>query len=746
MPDTAPSLVSHGNREDLSLATRLNKLGQRCGISYELRAGRDNLWVVACHGEADIAALRCGVGAPIEGEPSLSVIDDECICDWRSSLGAVRLKVTLPKNAEMAIRCTTSFLPARDARLSPMRDLFGAEGCTGEVHTTQRGLRTGVLYGSYKTPCAASVLYLQDFSSLTDFFELTQTSPAETVGGTLEEGGFLAPLSAGCTLPNSREFVLSDAFLAVVPGTYPRPNEIAGQYFDLLADIYLALQRPPVSYHNWPERAGRTMRDLCISPSCTYERGGNRYIMPYVGDTSKPPESMVQLTVLVNTLEYEDWRGFRGPLSATLLSGFERFYDPRVGSVVRWLPGEDFGEQSEENMDHESMDSWYLYHSLFNVSRLATLGNRKAREIFQKSLPFAVRVGRRFDYRWPIFFNLKTLAIVRPESAPGKGGERDVAGLYALVMLHAHEMFGEAEYLEEAKRAVAAMDSLGFQLGYQMNTTGFGAEATLRLWLLTKDRAYLEISELCLANIFDNMWIWKCDYGSARNHRAFFGLFPLHDAPYLAAYEEMEAHAKFHDYMALGGSDIRPSIRLLLGEYQKYSLDRGWFYYPDSLPIDGVVGKSRNGKIERALSVPLEDLQDGRKPSGEVGQELYGSGLAFIYSTRHYVRLESANSMLYCTYPIYGFAVKARRNVSVVTFCVGGEKRGDCELRIVPMDAEKPVPTIFIKKNGRSGNLKGAMTVEGHASYCLTGDTAYEIRLTPATKKPPASYRRTRSA
>ena len=89
--------------------------------------------------------------------------------------------------------------------------------------------------------------------------------------------------------------------------------------------------------------------------------------MPYVGDSSKPPESMVQLTVLANTLEYEAWRGSRGPLSAGLLNGFDKFYDSKIGSVVRWLPGESFGEQSEEHMDHESMDSWYLYHSLFNA-------------------------------------------------------------------------------------------------------------------------------------------------------------------------------------------------------------------------------------------------------------------------------------------------------------------------------------------------------------------------------------------
>ena len=401
---TFPPTSNRRAYEDLRSATRIANLGERSDVRYELRAGRENIWVVAGSRRADLLALRCGVGVLIDGEPSVTRVANGWTCDWLTELGAVRLKVAFPQASERAIRCATSFLPARDMCLAPMRDLFGPEGATGEVHTTQRGLRTGIFYASYKTPHVASVLYLQDFSSLTELFELTQKTPADTVGGTLEEGGFRGPFDGQAVLRGSHELTLSDAFLAVAPDRYPAPNELAGQYLDLLADVYLALERPPTTYHDWPDRARRTMRDLCLSRSCTYERDGQRYVMPYVGDRSKPPESMVQLTVLVNSVEYESWRGSRGPLSAELLGGFEKFYDSKMGSVVRWLPGESFGEQSEEHMDHESMDSWYLYHSLFNVSRLATLGNRAARAILQKSLAFAVRVARRFDYRWPIFF------------------------------------------------------------------------------------------------------------------------------------------------------------------------------------------------------------------------------------------------------------------------------------------------------------------------------------------------------
>jgi len=91
---------------------------------------------------------------------------------------------------------------------------------------------------------------------------------------------------------------------------------------------------------------------------------------------------------------------------------------------------------------------------------------------------------------------------------------------------------------------------------------------------------------------------------ACQRYPTFFGLFPLHDAPYLAAYEELEAQAKFHEYLLLGGDDVRPSLKLLLAEYQKYALDRAWLYYPDALPAGALAPSQRNGSIERSLCVP----------------------------------------------------------------------------------------------------------------------------------------------
>jgi hypothetical protein len=39
--------------------------------------------------------------------------------------------------------------------------------------------------------------------------------------------------------------------------------------------------------------------------------------------------------------------------------------------------------------------------------------------------------------QWPVFYQLKTLKVLRAEFAPGKAYEHDVPGLYAQVMLQA---------------------------------------------------------------------------------------------------------------------------------------------------------------------------------------------------------------------------------------------------------------------------------------------------------------------
>jgi len=358
------------------------------------------------------------------------------------------------------------------------------------------------------------------------------------------------------------------------------------------------------------------------------------------------------------------------------------------------------------------MDSWYLYHVLFNLTRLAALGRAGARELLERSLPYAIRVARRFAYRWPIFFDLATLDVIQAEAAKGSGGENDVSGLYALVLLHAYELFGRREYLDEARRAADAMEGFGFGLSYQTNTTGFAAEAAIRLWKITGEPRYYDLTLVALADIFGNMALWEPRYGNAVHYSTYFGLYPLRGAPYISAYEETEALAKFHNLLAMAGADLPASVTLLVAEFAKWLVSRGWNYYPDDLPGSMLAPKARNGKVRRQLSVPLEDLQDGMLPSGQVGQEIYGAGLALVCATRHFVRLPGREALLFCEYPL--------ESTGPGRFRVCGDPALSCAVRLIPSGADAIVPEDLVAVRG-SKRHKTHRSVEGHVMLEVRG-------------------------
>jgi hypothetical protein len=728
-----PDSVSASDvRADLRDARDLCPVQSTGGIDVRAAAGKRNVWLIFTLGKADALALRVGPNVgEIHSIGQSTNSDGSLVFEFLTPLGAARAKVVSPIAGKPAVRCTTSLIPSADTTITYWpRDLYALNSSSGVLHTFQRGLRTGIVFGTTDSPVPFTFFYMQNFSALTEYFSASKRSPADTVAGSWPEFGYAPPAGPDCVLPKAREIVVSDAYLSLSLGACDRAHA-AGRYLDMLAEIYLALDRPPVAYHDWPSRADATLAGLTLSSVCTYERAGRRYLMPYVADDTKPPESMVQFTLAVNLAEYDAWRGEKSALSKALAATASSFYHEGLRSLVRWLPDEQFApSQSEDNMNHTTMDSWYLCHALFNVFRIGQEGDAKAMAVFENSLPYLIRVARRFDYRWPIFFNLETLDVIRAEAEPGRGGEKDVAGLYALVMIHAFETLGNNEYLQEAEGALARLHGLGFDLAYQLNTTGFAAEAAMRLWKRTQKREYLELSELCMANIFDNMWLWQCDYGNALHYRTFFGLFPLRDAPYLAAFEELEAHAKFQEYLALGGPDVRPSLRLLIAEFQKYSLDRAWYYYPDALPLDVVSGSPRNGRIERWLSVPLEDLQDGQEISGQVGQELYGAGLAFVLTSRHYAKLRDS-VIAYCNYPMYGLSMTKG---GVARWRAGGDPRGSGELRIIPSGLHAGATTVCVwTRNGKvRRSVRGRMSPEGHALFTVRGGQSIEIECRPA--------------
>ena len=102
----------------------------------------------------------------------------------------------------------------------------------------------------------------------------------------------------------------------------------------------------------------------------------------------------------------------------------------------------------------------------------------------------------------------------------------------------------------------------------------------------------------------------------------------------MAAFECFDSFAAFEELLRCCGDEIPNATAAILRDYCAYALDRAWYYYPDALPEEALSEMVRNGRIGRDLSFPLEDLYGDGQPAGQVGQEIYGCGGAFIFAAR----------------------------------------------------------------------------------------------------------------
>ena len=707
---------------------------QKEEFDFSVYLAGDTLWLLASWPNGGRVAFRLAY-AP-GGELTLLEQQEEggnIIFRLDAAIGTFTVKLNLPGSEYTMIRYTTELTPGRDL-LIPFwpRDIIipGREGepehTAGKIHASQVGTRSGMVYFSMTRPKAGSVFYLQNLTALADYNQQTETSAGGTVGGDWPELGFaLPPTLKNKALEAGKSYIISDAFVAFdkeVPADEPA---MVRQYLDMLAAVYLELPKPETTYQDWPEIMQKGLADLQDSPGCWSQVDGNHYFNAYVCDYATPPEIMVQLAVLLPLLDYVEWSGAEEVIMKKIKEGLPAFYDEKLETIMRWHPKSlDQLDGEEEHKKPLVMDAWYLQHPLLNLSRLALKGDKAAEQLFLDSLEYAIKVAHHFDYNWPVFYKMDTLEIVKAETQPGKGGEKDVPGLYAHVLLQAWELTGKKRYLAEAEKAAQKLKGLGFELFYQANNTSFSAGALLRLYKITKKEVYKELSYLCLANIFKNVALWDCNYGYGKNFPSFFALFPLSDAPYTAVYEEQEVFCAFHDYLRQAeGEDILPSARLLLAEYVRFLVARAVYYYPTMLPREMLSDEVKTGELDPNLWIALEDMHDGWEKSGEVGQEVYGAGNAFGILPRHYMQVDGQPFMIYTDYPTYGFSPKKHRPAK---FKLAGDARMSCRLMLVKTGKGK-MPEFMVTQKGSKELLTGKKTKEGHLEFTVRGDSEIHI-------------------
>lgn len=695
------------------------------GLRIEVRAGADSLWAIIRRGASGGLALRVA-HAPggCRGLRRRAVADGEALrLEFRSTIGRHVVAFRLHEDEVPILRASAWLEPAAPLLVPFMpRDLYALGPgddpilAVGNVEAAQRGLNSGLLYFRLTDPDFGSVLYFQNLTALNPWFRATKTKPDGAIGGEWPELGYLPPTppQSGTPpvdpLPAGRETPVSDCLLAFHNDSEGDEAVMARRYLSLLGATLRRIETPRLDFHDWVFRAERTLKDLAKSPKATIRHYGFRYLHPYTD--AEYPDSMVQLSVLSAIRDYEAWTQEKVPLLEDLKAGLRKFYDPRLKTLRRYLPN------VGDDKDKDAVDSWYLYHPLVSLGRLALDGDRQAKRLFAESIDFGIKAAHHFDYKWPIQYKVTDFSVITETREDDRFGQTDVGGIYAYVMLQAFELTDDKRFLDEARAAIEAARGMRFNLNYQANLTAWGAAACLRLWRITGEETYLQQSYVYLASFFHNVAIWESEIEHAKSYSNFLGVTALHDAPYMAIYECFDSFAAFERFLKDSGPDLDPSVRLLLSEYCRYALDRAWFYYPDALPPEVLSPRQResNGHIDRKLSFPVEDLYVDGQQAGQVGQEIYGCGAAFVFASRCFHNVSGAPFRIFCDHFLLAMDRPAERSLS---FQLGGGEGREAVVALLPTGRTK-LPDFSVTT--MAGDRLRPRRVDGRIEYHVPAD------------------------
>jgi len=689
------------------------------GLDAEIKAAPDALYAVLRRPGAGGLALRLAhLPVPFAVELERPRAGEAIRLRVETDLGDYETVVVAHPEALERVRFTTSFTPAAPTTLPYVpRDLYPLDarddplGTKGVIEAKQRGLNVAMLYFRMDEPAFGNILYLQNLTSLNPYFRATGSPPKEAVGGEWPELGYLLPTQDAGADPRStalraqEQVVLSDAILVLRHRAPSDERDSARHFIQMLGAAYQMLDLPPVQYRDWIDRAEKTARDLAEAEAVTVRHYGHLYVRPYMA--AEYPDVMVQMSLIAALHDWGEWVGSPLPLEKELKSGLSRFYDGKLKTLRRYLPN------VGDDKDADAIDSWYLYHPLLNLGILALDGDKQAEALFLKSLDYGIKAARHFEYEWPVKYNATNFSVIE-EIAPADGrGQTDVGGVYAWVMLQAFELTGDKTFLDEACAAVDAAMGLRFDVNYQANLTAWGAAACMRLWRITNRDVYLEQSYVNLASFFNNCIIWDSQIGYAAHYETFFAVTCLQDAPYMAMYECFDAFVAFERYLNDSGPDLEPAARMLVNEFCKYALSRAWAYYPDALPPEAISDEQRetNGYIDRALSFPLEDLYPDGQPAGQVGQEVYGGGAAFIFATRAFRKIDGAPFLLFCDQFIRAMERTGDRALSIT---LDGGETCVANLRLIRLKRRQMPKTTLTTAGGDV--LRGSLE-DGRIDY-----------------------------
>ncbi len=481
--------------------------------------------------------------------------------------------------------------------------------------TQQAPFCAGLAYGYDPLAVQGTLFYLQNFTSLNDYFSLQHAAPQECVR--LNSTGFGYERPAGNRPLRHEATIIADAFLYLAPGMPASEPAGAARFISQLSDIYSLMGKPAVEQIDWQPIARSLLRDL-QDDRCLSSVHGQKFFRSYVGvPRLNNAEAITQLDILVALRRYEQVFGDVTGLDEHLAQNLYHFYNLHLNTMVNDTPNEGVQEG----------DSWYALHVHLGLGRLARMGDTGARTLFFLSLPKLISFARGVNYEFPVFFRYTDDTAI-------SGHEWDVTGGYIYAMLEAYGLSNDATYLQEAELAAEHLVGRGFEFVYEAHITAATCAALARLYLITGETRYVEMSYMPFANLMAISWLWECDYGYGKEYQTFFGLSPMAGAGVITMMEQHHSWTYLREYRQLAGHVLPSALLKLLDGFITYTPTVMKYSLPPFLPAAALVTGPTlyNSYNVASFHIPLEDLREGWQKSGSLGQQIYGAGGPFVFA------------------------------------------------------------------------------------------------------------------
>ncbi|MCW3052371.1 MAG: hypothetical protein JWN14_1541 [Chthonomonadales bacterium] len=502
-------------------------------------------------------------------------------------------------------------------------------------------------------PGVGGALYFQNYTALNPLFERCHTSPRCWVSASAKTFGFPNPMDTRATFPAQTPLVLSDVWLYLFPeeprtGKQDNLRDAAAFVQGLAAILNQLPDKPATEWLDWQKLARTSLQDL-YTPECWSSWENGIYLQAYVGTVGASPQITGMQDVIGPLLDFLNQTGEGRDMYNRLRAEIPHFWSEKKGSLLLFA--------------NDPNSNWWSIEQMIGVCRAALNGDADAKTYCLKSGPALMKLAQDSHYGFRNFGVYKDLKI----------DEREFTGAYLLYMMQLYELSGDRMFVEEAKHAaeqVATWDYAATKLAAWMGMT---CEGLARLYQATGEKNYLTMSQIPLAGLLHNAWLWQCTYGHAKGYTTFFGFnSDASGVDYITAADQHQVWYSLYQYYLRSGGALSAPVQYLVAEALRYIPQVAWYTYPTHLPAASLhVGVPFwHSKNIFTLAIPVEDLNDGWRKNGSVGQELYGAGAAFDFATRAYVRVPEAGVLVYCEYPILKTAWAADHKL--LTVQIGG--------------------------------------------------------------------------